>query len=507
MKLKNYIFLPAFLLTLSAAAQSIAPAKAPTLKKDSVVTTTFEDDPIAAMLDSLSNLQYFDKTAKKSSLQKRIIGKYHFSADSVPQYDDKIYEARLAKLDAQSPFDLAYNDAVKQYILLYAVRRRDLVSRIMAMSKLYFPMFEELLDKYNLPLELKYLAVVESALNPSAKSRTGARGLWQFMYTTGKMYNLNTTSYVDERSDPYKSTVAACEYFQYLYDTFGDWQLVLAAYNSGPGTVSRAIRRSGGKTNYWAIRPYLPKETQGYVPAFIAVNYVLNYTAEHNIFSAVPQKTYFQVDTVKIKQQLSFNQISSVLHIPISEIEFLNPEYKLDVVPYNPDGEESSLCLPKEDVGTFITNETAIYNYLKTDTATSEQILAMQASEPIAKTYRVKKGEHLSTIASRYKCSVRELKEWNNLRSYNIHAGEKLTIYITSGGNRAKESYAANKKQRKNVSKNNNSDYYTIQNGDTLWSIAKAHGLSVEKLKKINNFSDNQRLKKGSKIIIAMAGN
>jgi len=305
MKLKHCIFFTTFLFALVASAQSNVPQTAvPTTKKDSSVTT-FEDDPIASMLDSLANLPYFEKAKKKSNLQKRIVGKYHFTADSIPQYDDKVYAERLAKLDYQSPFDLSYNDAVKQYILLYSVRKRELVSRIMAMSKLYFPMFEQLLDKYNLPLELKYLAVVESALNPDARSRTGARGLWQFMYTTGKMYNLTVNSYVDERSDPYKSTVAACEYFQYLYDTFGDWQLVLAAYNSGPGTVSRAIRRSGGKMNYWAIRPYLPKETQGYVPAFIAVNYVLNYTAEHNIFSDTPNKTFFQVDTVKIKQQLS----------------------------------------------------------------------------------------------------------------------------------------------------------------------------------------------------------
>jgi membrane-bound lytic murein transglycosylase D len=324
-----------------------------TLSKDT--SGTFMDDPIAAMLDSLSRLKYFDK-----SLLQITANKYNFPLDSVPDYSDSIYSIRLAKLDAESPFDLVYNGAVRNYIELYAMRKRAMVERMLGMSQLYFPMIEEILDRKKIPLELKYLAIVESALNPSARSRAGAVGLWQFMYGTGKMQGLKISSYLDERSDPYKSTEAACEYLQFLYDMFGDWQMVLAAYNSGPGTVSKAIRRSGGKTTYWEIRPYLPRETQGYVPAFIAVNYVMTHAEEHNLYAIAPRLTFTDVDTVNIKEELSFQQIAKVLGMSVEEIQYLNPCYKRGTVPHS---EENcySLCLPTTKIGSFITNESQIY--------------------------------------------------------------------------------------------------------------------------------------------------
>ena len=294
--------------------------KGDTLAKDTA--GIFADDPIAYMLDSLSRLKFFDKLTLQITPNK-----YGFPLDSVPDYSDSIYSMRLAKLDAESPFDLVYNNAVRNYIELYAVRKRAMVSRMLGMTQLYFPIVEEILDKHKMPLELKYLAIVESALNPSARSRCGAVGLWQFMYGTGKMMGLKISSYVDERCDPYKSTEAACEYLQFLYDMFGDWQMVLAAYNSGPGSVSKAIRRSGGKTTYWEIRPYLPRETQGYVPAFIAVNYVMTHAEEHNLYPAVPRMTFADVDTVNIKKELSFQQIAKVLGMPVEDIQYLNPCY------------------------------------------------------------------------------------------------------------------------------------------------------------------------------------
>ncbi|MGL5892797.1 MAG: lytic transglycosylase domain-containing protein, partial [Bacteroidia bacterium] len=227
----------------------------------------FPDDRVAAMLDSLARNAYLNRLPKQP---QRHNNKFNYAPDSVPRPDAVVMEARLGKLNTQSPFDLVYNNDVQAYINLYALRKRGSVEKMLALSQLYYPMFEQQLDRYNLPLELKHLAVIESALNPSATSKAGARGLWQFMYTTGKMYGLEVTSYVDERCDPYKSTVAACEYLKALYGMFGDWQMVLAAYNSGPGTVNRAIRRAGGgKKTYWEIRPFLPVETQGYVPAFI----------------------------------------------------------------------------------------------------------------------------------------------------------------------------------------------------------------------------------------------
>ena len=268
-----------------------------------------QDDPIVAMLDSLQLTKYFECNSYLSD--SCLFDMANYKTGYIPYFDELVYEARLAKLDEQTPFDLIYNSAVKAYIDMYSLRKRVLVSRLIGLSQVYFPMFEEKLAKFELPLELKYLAIVESALNPNARSRCGATGLWQFMYPTGKMYGLNVNSYIDERSDVYKATEAAAEYLKSLYSMFGDWQMVLAAYNAGPGTISKAIRRSGGKKTYWEIRPYLPIETQGYVPAFIAANYIMNYGAEHNLYPVVPRKTYFEVDTVVVKEQMTFDQLAA----------------------------------------------------------------------------------------------------------------------------------------------------------------------------------------------------
>src|SRR6185312_4704195 len=363
-------------------------AKAAGPGKDSLSKTmVLQDDPIAASLDSLSQLNFFEKGYDVINSPN-----YHFSADSVPVYSEKEMEQRFAKLDAQTPFGLQYNSIVKEYIDLYAVRKKALTSRVLALGRLYFPMMEQILDRYKMPLELKYLAVVESALNPTACSRTGARGLWQFMYTTGKLYNLGVTSYVDERNDPYRETVAACEYLKFLYGMFGDWQLAIAAYNCGQGEISKAIRRSGGKTNFWAIRPYLPKETQGYVPAFIAVTYVMNYATSLNIYPSLINATYFDVDTVSVHQQLTFSQISSYLNVPMSTLTFLNPCYKLGVVPNSTEGNPYTICLPVSKAGTFVANESTIYGLAKKDTITSQQLITLQQSNsPEVEYYRVKR--------------------------------------------------------------------------------------------------------------------
>src|SRR3954470_7449990 len=360
-----------------------------------------QDDPIAAALDSLYNLNLFEKGYAKVNYSKT--SKFNFSQDSVPYYDESVYASRLAQIDANSPFDLQYNSVVKGYIQLYTVRRRELVSRMMALSQFYFPIFEQQLDRYNLPLELKYLAICESALNPIARSHAGAMGLWQFMYPTGKMYGLKVSSYVDERCDPYKSTEAACQYLKYLYTLFGDWQMVLAAYNGGPGTVNKAIRRSGGKKTYWEIRPFLPKETQGYVPAFIAVNYVMNFTAEHNLYSATPKKVFLDVDTISIQKQVDLRQIASILGIAEDEIQYLNPSYRKSVIPFLPE-EKNILTLPADKVGVFIMNEDRIYNLngQNPEPLTSASILSKQPQ--VIAVHRVKKGEQLSSIAKKYGC-------------------------------------------------------------------------------------------------------
>jgi len=468
------------------AGNSIAMPHDTLTKKDQAL---FADDPIAANLDSLSHLNFFEKG------YDYVKSPYHFTPDSIPWYSDKVFNDRMAKMDANSSFGFAYNDVVKEYIEMYAVRKRTLTSRALGLSRLYFPMMEQILDRYKMPLELKYLAVVESAMNPTACSRAGARGLWQFMYTTGKLYNLQVTSYVDERNDPYKSTVAACQYLSYLHGMFNDWQLALAAYNCGPMEVTKAIRRSGGKMSFWEIRPYLPRETQGYVPAFIAVSYVMNYATSHNIYPGIPNATFFDIDTVCVHAQLSFSQLATYLNVPYSEIAYLNPCYKLGVVPYSDEG-CYTICLPISKVGTFVTNEKAIYDLARKDTITSQQMLALQQNMPEVEYHRVRRGEHLSSVANRYHCTVRELKEWNGLASSDIHPGQHLMVYVNRRG--YKDNTA--KKGRTTAT---NKGYYIVQKGDTLWHISQSTGVPVATIKKLNHLAESSKLSPGTKIILA----
>ena len=279
------------------------------------------------------------------------------------EYEDlptELLKHRLEQLDAKTPFDISYNPSLERLIKHYLKTRRTSMSRLMALSDYFFPMFEEEFDKYDLPLEIKYLAVVESALNPSAKSRVGAKGLWQFMFTTGKIYGLEVSSYVDERSDPAMATAAAAKYLKSLYKIFDDWDLALAAYNSGPGNVSKAIRRSGGETNYWKIRNKLPRETAGYVPAFLATMYIFEYAIEHGFKSSVPRYHSIATDTIQVKRLITFEQISKAVNLSVEEIQFLNPSYKLKIIPYVND-KNYALRLPIQAIGKFVTNEDLIY--------------------------------------------------------------------------------------------------------------------------------------------------
>ncbi|MFI5148539.1 MAG: transglycosylase SLT domain-containing protein [Bacteroidia bacterium] len=466
----------------------------------------FKDDPVVAMLDSLTRLNFFNKPARTAKF------KYNLPPDSIPRFDDLIYEARMAKLDAASPFDLVYNEPVRAFIDLYVVRKRLLVSRMVGLSQLYYPMMEEVLDKYGLPLELKHLAVIESALNPNAKSRSGAMGLWQFMFNTGKLYGLNNTSYVDDRCDPYKATVAAAEYLKFLYGLFGDWQMVLAAYNSGPGTVMKAMRRSGNKKSYWEIRPFLPRETQSYVPAFIAANYVMNYYGEHNIYPSEPRKSFFETDTVNIKQQVSFEQISHALNISMDELVFLNPMYKRAIVPYPNGNKPYELILPASKVGTFVTNETAIYSCLKKDSALAKSGMA---AEEVRKLWTVQKGEHLNLIARSCKCTVDDLRTWNGLTSSYVKPGQKLIYYATTSRpilsalppvqTPAVASQVVQNTDPAPVAAYKGFVYYTIQKGDTLWIISQRNKTTVDAIKRLNGWGKNFKLLPGSKIKVAKA--
>ena len=345
----------------------------------------------------------------------------------------ELLKKRLRLLDEKSPFKIEYNPSLESVIKSYLKNRKKSYERLMALSEYYFPLFEEKLVKYNIPLELKYLAIVESALNPRAVSRMGASGLWQFMLATGRIYNLNVNSYVDERYDPIKATEAACQYLSSLHKMYGDWDLALAAYNAGPGNVNKAIRRSGGMKNYWNIRKYLPRETQGYVPAFVATMYVFEYHKEHSIIPKKAEIKRLETDTIFLKRKMSFQQVSDLVDVSVEELRFMNPAFKLDVIPYSSE-KPNYIRLPIDRIGLFVSNEEKIYAYIDAENDKKEQIVAFNGSAVASsgssnpKFHTIKKGENLSVIARRYGVTVNNLKKWNNIAGTTIQAGKKLKI-------------------------------------------------------------------------------
>jgi membrane-bound lytic murein transglycosylase D len=410
--------------------------------------------------------------------------------DSLVMYDlsTDVLKSRLAKLDAKSPFNVEYTPGLENLIKTFLKKRKTSFERLMAISEYYFPMFEEHLAKYNVPLEIKYLAIVESALNPKAKSRVGATGLWQFMYPTGKQFNLEVNSYVDERYDPLKATEAACQYLSSLYTIFGDWSLVLASYNAGPGNVSKAIRRSGGSQNYWNIRRNLPQETANYVPAFLATLYIYEYKKEHGLQPKKAPMTYFETDTIAVKKRITFQQVSELLDIPVSQIEFLNPIYKLNVVPFDL-AKPHYLRLPKNKIGLFVSNEEKVYAYVDYQENLKEKpyhssIAAVDTrsydntTDGKVVTHKIRSGESLGSIANKYNTTIVNLRKWNNIKGNNIQAGKTLKIY------------GASAPAVQNTPKASNNGYYTVKSGDSLFSIARQFpGVSVEDLKKWNDIS------------------
>ena len=391
---------------------------------------------------------------------------------------ENIIAWRLQQLDKNTPMDLVYNDKVQVFIDSYLGRNKALISKMKGLAPYYFPMFERELDQYNLPLEFKYLAIVESALNPKARSHSGASGLWQFMYLTGKQYGLDVTSYMDERQDPLKATKSACEYFVSLYDTFGDWNLVLAAYNGGPGYLQRKIV-SVGSSDFWELYPHLRKETRNYVPTFIAVNYAMQYAAEHDIAFVYPKINFEDIDTLILKKEVELKVLTELLCVNEQTINYLNPAYKKSIFPKG-----AVLTFPSNTVHDFKINETTNYAFI--DAVGNKEILIDE--ERIV--YRVDRGDYLGRIAKAHNVHVFEIKEWNKLKSTKLDIGDKLVIYVKKGKHLSAE--------KKILDKNE----YTIQKGDTLWDIAKKHnGLSVWKIKALNNM-ENDNLKPGTTILL-----
>ena len=409
-----------------------------------IVVDDDDDDDEIEVVDEMGNKEEIDfpeaMTYDMDSLMSQYMSKTYLATDNDCQmknenvtYDKQVYIDRLHRMP--TIMEMPYNEVVQSCIDRYTSRMRQSVSYFLGASNFYMPIFEEALDLYQLPLELKYLPVIESALNPTAVSRVGATGLWQFMLTTGKAYGLNVNTLVDERRDPVKASFAAARYLRDLYNIFGDWNLVIAAYNCGPENINKAIRRSGGEKDYWKIYPYLPKETRGYVPAFIAANYVMNYYCEHNICpmkSQLPVKT----DTVMVDRNVNFSQIASVCELDISMIRALNPAYRRDIVPGATT--PSPIRLPISDISTFIDRQDSIY----AAESSTDKRLEVPVEETVVKTttakdrkssrnaqwHKVRSGDNLGAIARRYGTTVSKLKKLNGLRNSNIRAGQRLRV-------------------------------------------------------------------------------
>ena len=495
----------------------------------------------------INNIFLSEKVDADFTLQRHIV---------VP---DSVLIARLKKAEAAVP--LSYNAVVRDYIEMYTTRRPTQVEIMLGLSAYYFPFFEEIFDKYELPHELKYLAIIESALNPRAVSRVGAMGLWQFMLGTAKGLNLEVSTFIDERRDVLKSTDAAARYLKQLYNVYQDWHLVIAAYNCGPGNVNKAITRAGGKTDYWQIYYALPRETRGYVPAYIAATYVMNYYREHQLsprYPAMPLNT----DTIMVNKLINLQQISAHLAIDLEGLRDLNPLFRMDIIPGSPE-KAYPLRIPVELVSDFILNSDTIYKHLREvhfpdntvvtpNTSSARSVKASAGSSPEGKsrvTYTVKKGDNPGYIAKWFNVNINDLRSWNNIRRNMIKTGQRLTIYVpedktdyykkvnnlsfsakqamigkqvpenqvaearptgngaTAGSGQTAASGSDDSQLASTMAPSGEFEYYTVKKGDNLWTIARKYpGISNTDIMKLNNITDVKNLRAGQKLKIKPKG-
>jgi membrane-bound lytic murein transglycosylase D len=480
-------------------------------------TTSAQENKFKKQVDDSLQYERFISTAENSLLEyykdiskqdnaEFIITQLGYTEKDIPEFSDSIYCLRLSDLNERSPFHLDCNQHVLTTIHYFAKNRRSFTQIALARSKLYFPMYEEKLAHHNIPVELKYLSVIESGLRPQVKSRAGALGLWQFMYRTGKMYGLIEDSYIDERMDPEKATEAACLYLKKLYSMYKDWNMALAAYNAGPGNINKAIRRSGGKMTYWEIRPYLPKETQGYVPNFIAMSYMMTHYAEHNIKPLQEIVFDFELDTVCLKKGVHMTSIDSIIGISVEHIQQFNPVYKTSYIPKtNP---PQCISLPIQSIKQWIVFEDSIYRldsliYTQPsgeDTKTNERTETSQRPED--KTIHiVRSGESLSVIARKYNTTVSKLMDWNNLKSTNLNVGQRITVYgqhVSFPDNTKKEE----KTEYQTDTSSEGMLYHTIRSGDNFWELSKKYGTTVDAIERLNTGLNPKDLKMGQKVRI-----
>ena len=540
MTLKSKVTTLLFLASFSFYGQEVTTNQQPVSSQESVIKNevklsyldsikaTFVSDDLASCIDD----RWTQELGSLDIYNDLLSDIKNIDPDKTVDYElpTELLKERLKAMDEKSPFNIEYNIGLENVIKSFLKNRKKGFERLMGISQFYFPIFEEELAKNNIPLEIKYLAVVESALNPKAVSRVGATGLWQFMYQTGKQYGLNISSYVDERSDPLKASKAASQYMTNMYKIFGDWDLVLASYNSGPGNVAKAIRRSGGQQNYWNIRKNLPKETQGYLPAFLATMYIFEYHKEHGIVPNKAIANHFATDTIMIKKHMTFKQISDLLDVSVDELQFFNPSYKRNEVPYI-SGEANFLRLPKAKIAIFTSNEDKIYAYINHEADKRERPYeriasvkqsdfsnpAKEESEFTTRTkyHKVRKGDNLSTIANRYDVSVTEIKKWNGLRSNSAPLGRNLKIVsteriaykskkevvkdtiaksettaIASVDSKPAKTEKVFKTEKVTVFKDV-TKYYKVKKGDNLGEIASKYDVSVADVKKWNKLKGN----------------
>ena len=456
---------------------------------------SLDPDPFVNTVQQSLNLFYADYA--NATTYDSIISALNYAPGQIPTFSDSVICAGLAHLNELTPFQLDCNSATLSTIKFFAAQRRGFIRIALGRSALYFDLFEEKLTEYGLPLELRFLSVIESGLRPQVKSRAGALGLWQFMYKTGRYFGLEENSYIDERMDPEKATDAACRYLKQLYGIYGDWNLALAAYNAGPGNVNNAIRRSGGKTTYWEVRPYLPSETQGYVPNFIAATYMMTYHAEYNIIPMEAKIHNAQLDTMCVKSGVHMQTIAKLIDWELNDIQSLNPVYKTTYIPKM----TPARCItgPLDKIGLLVSFEDSLYQLeeatynpkpvINTPVVTSvtSQKDSLSIQTPPADTLRtntpptsnllyhkVKTGENLRQIALRYSVSTEQLMEWNALRTTNIYVGQKLTIYTNQAVVQPLPPPPPAKK------------YYTVRAGDTFGRIAQRNNLTQAQLQRLN---------------------
>ena len=456
------------------------------------------EDYTAEISDSLLNLWYVQNLVSQSEEDLYDMDSVKFESN-VP---DSVYIERIKMMN--SFISLPYNSVVKNYIIKYSEKMPSSIGNILGLYEYYKPYFDEIFDRYNMPEELKAMAIIESAMNPLAVSRAGAKGMWQFMYSTAKIYGLQIDSFVDERLDPYKAAEAAAQYLQDAYEIFGDWNLAIASYNCGAGNVNKAIRRSGSR-QFWDLYPYLPRETRGYGPAFVGALYTMKYYKEHGI-KPTPVALPTPVDTFKINKMLHLKQINEVIGVPLDELKNLNPQYKHEIIPGN--SKEYILRLPYSYSNAFIEHEDSIYRH-KADKyfnpVTLKSIQEGGDGEQI--TYRVKSGDYLGKIASRYGTTVAKIKRWNNLKSNDIRVGQRLIIY--RGGNApattststsststktttATSSTTTKAPAAKPVDPNAPYTEYVVKNGESLYLIAKKFpGVSAQNIMDFNGIGSN----------------